>query len=127
AEPALLYRALVVQSARWPEWAERLLEQQRALGAGEAERRAWLQERVGELIRTIGFGVPDEARATANTPHRTTLITRGSTAICARECHVYLVPIPTALRRPGEDFDVRIDVTLSYVAQPRRTRRTVRR
>ena len=29
AEPALLYRALVVQSARWPGWAENLMTQLR--------------------------------------------------------------------------------------------------
>src|SRR5262249_55186652 len=33
------------------------------------------------------------------------------------------VPIPIELRRPGDDFDIRIDVTLSYTASPRRTRR----
>lgn len=31
------------------------------------------------------------------------------------------------LRGPADDFDVRIDVTLSYTARPRRTRRNLRR
>src|SRR5262249_8574726 len=47
--------------------------------------------------------------------------------IRARECHIYEVPIPAALRRPADEFDIRIEVTLSYVAQPRRTRRNLRR
>ena len=37
------------------------------------------------------------------------------------------VPIPAALRQQGDDFAARIEVTLSYVAQPRRTRRNLRR
>jgi len=31
------------------------------------------------------------------------------------------------MRRPGDDYDILIEVTLSYVAQPRRTRRNLRR
>jgi hypothetical protein len=37
------------------------------------------------------------------------------------------VPIPAAMRRPGTEYDVLIEVTLSYAAQPRRTRRNLRR
>jgi hypothetical protein len=51
----------------------------------------------------------------------------GEIRICAGECDVYQVPIPETLRSPGYDYDVLIEVTLSYVAQPRRTRRNLRR
>jgi len=127
-EPALLYRALVVQSARWPQWTESLFSELRGLDPelGKA-RKQELLARLSQVIRWIGFGVPDEARATTNTNFRTTLITSGETAIRARECHIYQVPIPPQLRRPADEFEVRIDVTLSYVAQPRRTRRRLRR
>ena len=47
--------------------------------------------------------------------------------IRTRECHIYQVPIPAGLRRQADEFDIRFEVTLSYVAQPRRTRRNLRR
>ena len=34
------------------------------------------------------------------------------------------MPIPPQLRGPADEFDIRIDVTLSYAASPRRTRRS---
>lgn len=127
-EPALLYRALVVQSAQWPEWAEDLLSQLRTPKPDmtPAEKQA-LFAASSNAFRCLGFGVPDEARATENTDYRTTLITSGETRIHAGECHVYQVPIPAELRQQADEFDIRIDVTVSYVAQPRRTRRNLRR
>ena len=125
-EPALLYRGLIVQSARWPTWAEMLLTELRQ-PALQPTRRQQLLDQVSQVIRCIGYGLPDEARATANTDHRTTFITSGETEIRARECHVYQVPIPPALRAQADEFDIRVEVTLSYVAQPRRTRRNLRR
>jgi hypothetical protein len=125
-EPALLYRGLIVQSARWPTWAEMLLTELRQ-PALQPTRRQELLDQVSQVIRCIGYGVPDEARATANTDYRTTFVTSGETEIHARECHVYQVPIPPALRAQADEFDIRVEVTLSYVAQPRRTRRNLRR
>jgi hypothetical protein len=79
------------------------------------------------VIRTLGYGIPNLERATTNTDFRTTLITSGEKAIRARACDIYQVPLPDSLRRPGYEYDVLIEVTLSYVAQPRRTRRKSRR
>ena len=62
-----------------------------------------------------------------NSDHRVTLITSGEYEIRAGECHVYQVPIPGTMRRPADEFDIRVEVTLSYAAQPRRTRRNLRR
>jgi len=127
-EPTLLYRALIVQSARWPVWAEGLLTELRRLDArNDQEQRQQLIDRASRIIRLIGYGIPNHQAATSNTDHRTTFITTGETFIHAKECHIYQVPIPPALRRPADEFDIRIDVTLSYVAQPRRTRRNLRR
>lgn len=127
-ESTLLYRALIVQSAQWPDWAEAILAELRTAEIRRnQDRRQALLDDAGEIIRWIGFGVPDQARATTNTDHRVTLITSGESPISARECHVYQIPIPPNLRTAAEDYDVRIDVTLSYVAQPRRTRRNLRR
>jgi hypothetical protein len=109
-ESCLLYRALIVQSARWPEWVA---------GVPAAEML--------NVLRRIGYGIPDIDRATTNTEHRTTLISSGDTYIKAGECHIYQVPIPATMRGPADEFDIRIEVTLSYVASPRRTRRSLRR
>jgi len=108
-EPCLLHRALIVQSARWPEWT----------------RHAGVNTNLA--IRTLGYGVPNLERATTNSEYRTTLISTGKTGIAAGECDMYQVPIPNAMRSPGYEYDVLIEVTLSYVAQPRRTRRNLRR
>jgi hypothetical protein len=106
-EPTLLYRALIANSARWPEWAER------------ASNKL-------DVIRQLGYGIPDQHRATENTPHRITLITAGERWVKGKEAQIYQVPIPAELRSPGGEFNVRIDVTLSYVAKPRRTRRSLK-
>ncbi|MDR3567112.1 MAG: S8 family peptidase [Syntrophobacteraceae bacterium] len=126
-EPALLYRALLVQSAQWPTWAENILARLRAQEFElSGEQRQKLLDNASWIIRSIGYGIPDETRSTVNTDHRTTLITSGETHIHTGECHVYQVPIPAPLRRQSDEFEIRIDVTLSYVAQPRRTRRNLR-
>lgn len=106
-EPSLLYRALIVQSARWPQWAAHLTPDEQS-----------------NLLRRIGFGIPDIDRATTNTDFRTTFVTHQEQSLGPGDCHIYQVPIPPMLRSPADDYDVRIDVTLSYAAAPRRTRRT---
>jgi hypothetical protein len=108
-EPTLLYRALIVQSARWPEWTQ------------DGNHNSF------SILRCIGYGVPDVERATTNTGYRTTFISSGEAEITARECHIYQIPIPQSLRRQANEFSILIEVTLSYVAQPRRTRRNLRR
>ena len=127
-EPALLYRALIVQSARWPNWAEAQLEELRRLDPRrDQDRRDYLIDQVSQIIRCIGYGIPDQDAACTNTDYRSTFITSGEALIHARECHVYQVPIPPELRGPADEFDIRVEATLSYVAQPRRTRRNLRR
>ena len=107
-EPALLYRALVVQSARWPTWAEAYLVELRQLDSRNGQaRRQQLIGQVSQIIRCIGYGIPDEMRATANTDHRTTFITSDETPIRARECHVYQIPLPAPLRNQADEFDIR--------------------
>jgi hypothetical protein len=101
-----LYRALIVQSARWPDWARNLPPEQQTA-----------------LMARIGYGVPDIERATTTSVHRTTLITEGEQEIKPGSCHVYQVPIPNAIRSAGSDYTILVEVTLSYSAEPRRTRR----
>lgn len=105
-EPTLLYRALIAQSARWPAWT--------------SGRDSLM------VLRHLGFGLPDLDRATYNSLYRVTLITHGVRRIGARVAHIYQVPVPAQLRNPGKDCRIRLDVTLSYAARPRRTRRPLR-
>jgi hypothetical protein len=104
-QPTLLYRALIIQSARWPEWAEQAPESEQA-----------------QILRCIGYGLPDVLRATENSESRVTLVTDAVQRVHAREAAIYAVEIPEELRRPGSDFDVRLEITLSYSAEPRRSR-----
>jgi len=104
-ESALFYRALIVQSARLPNWTNESVE------------------RLYQGIRTMGYGIPNLDRALGNSANRVTLTTREDERICARQAKVYQVQIPEALLRQGEGFDILIEITLSYVAEPRRTRR----
>jgi hypothetical protein len=105
---AMLYRALLIQSARWPEWATTHL-------------------RPDHIIRHLGYGIPDISRATENTVYRITLITQSDVRISGKQVHIYEVKIPEELSNPANQYDIRVDVTLSYKAQPRRTRRNRQR
>jgi len=104
-ESCLLYRALIVQSARWPEWAM----------AGNVEQL--------HVLRQIGYGIPNLERSLGNAPNRIAMITRGERRIKARQAQIYEVKLPNSLRSPGDELEILVEVTLSYKAQPRRTRR----
>jgi Subtilase family len=106
----LLYRALIVQSAGLPAWTN-------SLDAND----------LCDAIRTMGYGIPDINRALGNSPHRITLITRELEYIKARQAKVYQVKVPDNFLLQGEGFDILIEITLSYRAQPRRTRRDRRK
>jgi hypothetical protein len=108
-ESCLLYRALIVQSARFPDWVETT------------------NFDLYSAIRLLGYGIPNLDRALGNSNNRITLIARGERRIAARQAQIYEVSLPDGLRSSGEDLDIRIEVTLSYKAQPRRTRRARRK
>lgn len=98
-----LYRALIVQSARWPDWAEH-----------EPDR--------DKVLRLIGYGLPSIERATNNTPNRVTLITEQAEEIGSKQYHLYRIPVPESIRGAALEGRIRVDVTLAYTASPRRTR-----
>ncbi|MGK7899922.1 MAG: S8 family peptidase [Hormoscilla sp.] len=104
-ESCLLYRALIVQSARWPEWT--------------------MADNVDQLhvLRQIGYGIPNIERCLANYSNRITMITTGERRIKARQAQIYEVKLPNSLRSQGDELEILVEVTLSYKAQPRRTRR----
>lgn len=105
----LLYRALIAQSARWPDWI------------------AEDENNYCNALRFLGYGIPDIRRATKNDEYRITLLTEQTTEIGNGEAHIYRIPIPEELSSVGEDYDILVEVTLSYAAKPRRTRRSVKR
>lgn len=104
-ESTLLYRALIVQSARLPNWTNESIV------------------KLYQGIRTMGYGIPNLDRALGNSPNRVTLTTQGKEFIRARQAKIYQVKVPESLLRESEDFKILIEITLSYVAEPRRTRR----
>jgi Subtilase family len=108
-ESCLLYRALIVQSARFPSWVETT------------------NFDLYHAIRLLGYGIPNLDRALGGSNHRITLFAQGERRIAARQAHIYEISLPKELRSQGEDRDFRIEVTLSYKAQPRRTRRARRK
>jgi hypothetical protein len=103
AASPLLYRALIVQSARWPAWAE-----------SQADKDT--------VLRLIGYGLPSLERASTNSEARVTLITPDSDIIPSKQLHLYTIRIPDELRNAALEARIRIDVTLAYTALPRRTR-----
>jgi len=107
--PALLYRALIVQSARWPKNINTVSK-----------------EECVSTLRHIGYGIPDVERATHNDEYRITLVTPLLMELGDDEAHIFRVPIPEELSNVGEDYDILVEITLSYVANPRRTRRYVK-
>ena len=108
-EPTLLYRALIANSARWPDWTSGLSGPQ-----------------LLSVFRMIGYGRPDWDRALHNAGHRVTLITSGTAEIKAGEAAIYEVAVPASLRSPEGEVTFRIDVTLSYSCEPRRTRASLK-
>ena len=106
--PALLYRALIAQSARWPTSADHISK-----------------ETALSLIRHMGYGIPDLKRATENDDYRITLITPQLLQLGEGEAHIFQIPIPEELSAIDKDYDILLEITLSYAAKPRRTRRRV--
>lgn len=107
--PALLYRALIAQSARWPK-----------------ELTMPNNNQCVSMLRHVGYGIPDVRRATHNDEYRVTLITPSLMELGAGEAHIFQIPIPEELSSIGENYDILVEITLSYAANPRRTRRYVK-
>lgn len=104
-ESTLLYRALIVQSARLPSWTNESVE------------------KLSQGIRMMGYGIPNHDRALGNSLNRVTLTTQGREYISAGQARIYQIQIPEILLRQDQEFEILIEITLSYVAEPRRTRR----
>lgn len=100
----LLYKSLIVQSARWTEWANNFSEDEKI-----------------NVLRYMGYGFPDIERATTNDEYRITFITSEEKEVKGGNVHVYKVKIPDEIK--VLNAEIRIDVTLAFSAKPRRTRK----
>jgi len=71
-------------------------------------------------LRHFGYGIPSLEKVTENNDHRVTFYV--SNKIAAKEGKIYSVTIPQNMRDQGDEYDILIEVTLSYSAKTRRTR-----
>jgi len=99
-EDVNLLRALVVQGARLP--------------------NSFFENPTAKSIKHFGYGIPSLERVTRNTHQRVTFYNAEN--IRAEEGHIYSLNIPEFLRSPVEEYDILIEVTLSYTTKVRRTR-----
>lgn len=95
-----LIRALIVQGARLP--------------------KNYFLNPTNESIRHYGYGLPSLERVTKNTDYRITFY--NTEKIKAEECHIFSIKIPEHIRNQGDEFNILLEVTLSYTAQVRKTR-----
>ena len=98
--PALLYRALIAQSARWND----------NIDGADAEKSVF-------NLRHIGYGFPDVERATHNNDYRVTLITPSLMEIGNAEAHIFKISIPEELSNVGEEYNILVEITLSYAVE----------
>lgn len=98
---ANLLRTLIAQSARLP---------------NEKFKRPQYSD-----IQFYGYGVPNLSRAIENSQKRITMIAEGE--IAPKEAQIYTIKIPDNIRRPGNEYDILMEVSVAFMATPRRTRR----
>ncbi|MFZ2538489.1 MAG: S8 family peptidase, partial [Oscillospiraceae bacterium] len=103
-ESSLLYKTLIVHSTRWTDWATNLPEHEYI-----------------NVLQYMGYGLPDAERATSNDEYRITFITNGERHIIGGDIHIYRIKVPKEIR--SLNAEIRVDVTLSFSAKPRRTRK----
>lgn len=104
----VVVKSLLTHSARWPDSAQ-------VIGDifGPAGTRAHLvAERVSNISRLIGYGVPNIARVMDCSPSQATLVGYGE--IRTNRAHEYRVPLPQCLERVVEPRTVVL--TLSWLS-----------
>lgn len=101
---SLEYKALVVQSARLPD--------------------NLLYNPTAEIMQRFGYGIPNLQRVTQNSKYRVTFLATGE--VSPYQANLYSLSIPEELKRPGNNFEIMIEVTLTYHANPRRTRKKLK-
>jgi len=100
-ESSQMYRALIIQSARLPE---------------HCFHNPTLND-----FRYYGYGIPDVNRAIGNSESRITFIQDGK--VGPKKADIYRIFIPNELKGEGKEFRILIEVTLSFTAKTRLTRK----
>ncbi|NVK56429.1 MAG: S8 family serine peptidase [Alteromonadaceae bacterium] len=118
------HRALAVDSARWPEpIRKRLIGKGDHWKTGKNSTKAKKQE----ILREVGYGVPDLERAKNSASNDVTLIAQAaiqpfvtgeSGGPVFNEMHFYDLPWPKAALEKIENGIVIMKVTLSYFVEP---------
>lgn len=102
----LFYKALLIQSARWP---------------SEIEITEDKNENANKLAR-YGYWLPNINRALQNNSNRITFID-DTKKISGKQANIYAVHVPVEIRWPSMSAQVLIEVTLVYKSKSRRTRK----
>ena len=119
------HRALVVDSAAWPQPIRKQL-----IGRG-AHWKTGSKAEKQQILREVGYGVPDLERALLSARNETTMIAQaeiqpfavgsdGRTGVY-NEMHFYDLPWPKAALEQIENEIVLMKVTLSYFIEPNLT------
>ncbi|WP_068071447.1 S8 family peptidase [Novosphingobium lentum] len=116
------YRALMVDSATWPQPIRSQL-----VGRG-AHWKSISKGKRQNILRDVGYGVPDLERAFRSARNDVTLIAQAEIQPFAagpngqppvfNEMHFYDLPWPSALLQELENETVTLKVTLSYFIEP---------
>lgn len=117
------YRALIVQSARWPEAIRKLL-----IGRGKKWKTGPKADKI-RLLRRVGFGVPQIEAAVASAKNDFTMIAQseiqpyalGKGTAVYNEVHFYDLPWPKSALADLGDQVVTLKITLSYFIEPNLT------
>ena len=96
-----MYRALIVQSARLPE---------------HCFNNPTLND-----FKHYGYGIPDINRALSNSESRITFIQDGS--VGPKKADIYRIIVPDTLKGEGKEFRILVEITLSFTAKTRLTRK----
>jgi len=100
-ESSQMYRALIIQSARLPE-------------------HCFYNPTINDF-RYYGYGVPDVNRALNNSNSRITFIQDGK--VGPKKADIYRLKIPDPLKGEGKEFRILVEVTLTFTAKTRLTRK----
>lgn len=71
-------------------------------------------------IECFGYGLPSLKRVLNNTEYRISFYNTGE--IVAEEAHIYWLKIPKSIREQSDEYEILIELTLSFTAPVRRTR-----
>lgn len=121
------HRALTVDSARWP---EPIRKQFIGRGAHWRTGKNATKAKVQEMLREVGYGVPDITRAIMSARNDATMIAQAEIqpyaigaagAAVFNEMHFYDLPWPKAALEQLENEIVTMKVTLSYFIEPNLT------